>query len=44
MKEPEMKLIAKAILTVLDNIGNAEKISEVREIAKALCHKFPLPY
>ncbi|MCD8298794.1 MAG: serine hydroxymethyltransferase [Opitutae bacterium] len=44
MKEPEMKLIAKAIITVIDNIGNPEKIAEAREIAKTLCQKFPLPY
>lgn len=44
MKEPEMKLIAKAIITVIDNIGNPEKIADAREIAKTLCQKFPLPY
>ncbi len=44
MKEPEMKLIAKAIVTVIDNIGNAEKIAEARSIAEELCKKFPLPY
>lgn len=44
MKEPEMKLIAKAIATVIDNIGNEAKIAEAREIASTLCRNFPLPY
>lgn len=44
MKEPEMKLIAKAIATVIDNIGDEAKIAEAREIASTLCRKFPLPY
>ena len=44
MKEPEMKLIAKAIITVINNIHDEAKIAEAREIAKTLCLKFPLPY
>ena len=44
MKEPEMKLIAKAITTVIDNIGDEGKIAEAREIARTLCRNFPLPY
>ncbi|MBQ8445402.1 MAG: serine hydroxymethyltransferase, partial [Opitutales bacterium] len=44
MKEPEMKLIAKAITTVIDNIRDEAKIAEAREIARTLCQKFPLPY
>jgi len=44
MKEPEMKLIAKAISTVIDNIHDESKIAEAREIARTLCLKFPLPY
>lgn len=44
MKEPEMKLIAKAIITVINNIHDEAKIAEAREIAQTLCRKFPLPY
>jgi len=44
MKEPEMKLIAKAISTVINNIHDEAKIAEAREIARTLCLKFPLPY
>ncbi|MBP3301838.1 MAG: serine hydroxymethyltransferase [Opitutales bacterium] len=44
MKEPEMKLIAKAITTVIDNIHDESKIAQAREIARTLCQKFPLPY
>lgn len=44
MKEPEMKLIAKAIVTAINNIHDESKIAEAREIAKTLCQKFPLPY
>ena len=44
MREPEMKLIAKAIATVVDNIRDEAKIAEAREIARTLCQKFPLPY
>ena len=44
MKEPEMKLIAKAITTVIDNIHDDAKIAEAREIARTLCRNFPLPY
>ena len=39
-----MKLIAKAIATVVDNIRDEAKIAEAREIARTLCQKFPLPY
>lgn len=44
MKEPEMKLIAKAIVTVLDNINDASKIAEAKTISQSLCEAFPLPY
>ena len=39
-----MKLIAKAITTVIDNIHDDAKIAEAREIARTLCRNFPLPY
>lgn len=44
MREPEMKLIAKAITLVINNIHDEAKIAEAREIARTLCQKFPLPY
>lgn len=44
MREPEMKLIAKAITLVINNIHDDAKIAEAREIARTLCQKFPLPY
>lgn len=44
MREPEMKLIAKAITLVINNIHDESKIAEAREIARTLCQKFPLPY
>ena len=44
MREPEMKLIAKAITLVINNIHDESKITEAREIARTLCQKFPLPY
>lgn len=44
MREPEMKLIAKAIALVINNIHDEGKIAEAREIARTLCQKFPLPY
>lgn len=44
MKEPEMKRIAGAIVTVLDNIGVPEKIEEAKAVSRDLCERFPLPY
>ncbi|MGN0885208.1 MAG: serine hydroxymethyltransferase [Candidatus Spyradosoma sp.] len=44
MREPEMKLIAKAIALVVNNIHDESKIAEAREISRELCRNFPLPY
>ena len=44
MIEGDMIKIAEAINLVLDNIEDEEKIAEAKEIAIALCERYPLPY
>ena len=42
MKEPEMKRIAGFISTVLRDIRNEKRLTEVREEVRSLCDQFPL--
>jgi glycine hydroxymethyltransferase len=42
MKEPEMKRIAGFIATVLRNIRDERRLTEVREEVRSLCEQFPL--
>lgn len=42
MKEEEMKEIAKFMLEAIDNIGNEEKLLEIKEKVKELCLRFPI--
>jgi glycine hydroxymethyltransferase len=42
MKEPEMKRIAGFIATVLLNIRDERRLTEVREEVRSLCEQFPL--
>ncbi|MBW2980495.1 serine hydroxymethyltransferase [Candidatus Woesearchaeota archaeon] len=42
MKESEMKVIAKGIATVIDNLNNKEKIAKVRQDILELTKQFPL--
>ncbi len=44
MNEADMAQIAEAIDTVLNAPEDAEAITKAREIAQALCAKYPLPY
>ena len=44
MVEEDMVKIAEAINLVLDNIEDEAKIAEAKQIAIALCEKYPLPY
>ena len=42
MKEPEMKIIADWMCTVLDDVKNEKKIMEIYRQVGELCKKFPL--
>lgn len=44
MNEADMEQIAEAIDTVLNAPEDPEAITKAREIAQALCDKYPLPY
>lgn len=44
MNEADMEQIAEAIDTVLNAPEDPEAITKAREIAQALCAKYPLPY
>ena len=44
MNEADMEQIAEAIDTVLNAPEDSEAITKAREIAQALCDKYPLPY
>ena len=44
MNQADMEQIAEAIDTVLNAPEDAEAITKAREIAQALCAKYPLPY
>ena len=41
-KEEDFKMTAKAIAMILDNPGDQEKITEVKDIVKKLCDSHPL--
>ena len=43
MKEEEMRLIAKIISEMLNNIGNAKVQPTLRKKVLTLCHQFPIP-
>jgi glycine hydroxymethyltransferase len=42
MKEEEMKVVARMIRDVLQNIGEKSVVSKVRKEVQDLCHSFPL--
>lgn len=42
MKEPEMRIIGKAISRVLHNLGDEAVMDEVRKTVRDLCDSFPL--
>ena len=42
MKEPEMRIIGKAISRVLHNLGNETVMAEVKTVVRDLCDNFPL--
>jgi glycine/serine hydroxymethyltransferase len=44
MVEEDMEAIAIAIDTVLNAPEDAAAITQARDIAQALCEKYPLPY